>query len=65
MKYPSWNAENLTEVYPWGTIRTPTEEVNIATAKELSKAEIEEIHLRTKLYVDLFNYKDIYKKISK
>ena len=65
MKYPSWNAEKLTEVYPWGTIRTPTEEVNIATAKELSKAEIEEIHLRTKLYVDLFNYKDIYKKISK
>ncbi len=64
MKYPSWNGEQLTEVYPWGTIRIPTEEVNINTAKELSKEEIEDIYLRTKLYVDLFNYKDIYKKIS-
>ena len=64
MKNPSWNGEQLTEVYPWGTIRTPTEEVNINTAKELSKAEIDEIYLRTKLYVDLFNYNGIYKKIS-
>jgi hypothetical protein len=64
MKYPSWNAEKLTQVYPWGTIRTPTEEVNINTAKELSKAEIDEIYMRTKQYIDLFDYKDIYKKIK-
>jgi hypothetical protein len=64
LKYPSWNGEKLTEVYPWGTIRIPTEEVNINTAKELSKAEIDEIYLRTKEYIDLFGYSSIYKKIS-
>ena len=64
MKYPSWNGEKLKEVYPWGTIRIPTEEVNIKTAKELSKEEIEEIHMRTKPYLEQFKYMDIYQKIS-
>ncbi len=63
LKYPSWNAEKLTEVYPWGTIRIPTEEINLKTAQELSKAEIDEIYLRTQQYIDIFDYTGIYKKI--
>ena len=64
LEYPSWNAEQLTEVYPWGTIRTPTEAVNIQTAQELNKAEIDEIYMRTKQYIDLFDYNGIYKKVK-
>lgn len=41
--YPSWNGQKLESVYPWGTIRTPTPEANIATMKELSKKEHAEI----------------------
>ncbi len=64
LQYPSWNGEQLTEVYPWGTIRTPTPEVNLQTAKELSKEEIAEIYLRTEHYINHFNYKSIYKKLQ-
>lgn len=64
IKYPSWNGEKLKEVYPWGTIRIPTEEVNIKTGKELSKEEIKEIYLRTQNFLEQFNYLDIYKKMS-
>jgi hypothetical protein len=64
LTYPSWNGEKLTQVYPWGTIRIPTEEVNLKTAKELSKEEIKEIALRTELYLKKLNYEEFYKKIS-
>lgn len=64
LAYPSWHGEKLTEVFPWGTVRTPTEEANLKTAQELSKAEITEIYSRTKLYIDLLNYNDIHKKIA-
>jgi hypothetical protein len=37
--YPSWNGKKLEQVYPWGTIRVPTTEVNIATMNQLSDAE--------------------------
>jgi len=43
---PSWNGTHLSEVYPWGTIRTPTSQANRATADELSKAEQDEIAAR-------------------
>lgn len=43
--YPSWNGQKLESVYPWGTIRTPTTEANIATMKELSKKEHAEIKI--------------------
>ena len=33
---PTWNGRTLQQVYPWGTIRTPTLEANRATAEELS-----------------------------
>lgn len=64
LKYPSWNGEELKQVYPWGTIKIPTPEINIKTAKELSKEEIQEIYVRTKDYIEKYDYSDIYKKIS-
>lgn len=63
LAYPSWNGEKLKEVYPWGTIRIPTEAVNLKTAKELNKAEIAEIYARTRNYISLLNYDSFYKKL--
>ena len=53
---PTWNGAPLKEVYPWGTIRTPTPEANLATARELSAAQIEEIRLRARPYLEFFDY---------
>ena len=64
LEYPSWNGEQLKEVYPWGTVRIPTEEANLKTAKELSAAEIKEIYARTKTYIDIFKLNNFYKKIK-
>jgi hypothetical protein len=36
---PSWNGKKLEQVYPWGTIRVPTTEVNVATMNQLNDAE--------------------------
>jgi hypothetical protein len=41
--YPSFNGKKLDQVYPWGTIRIPTPEVNVATAAELTDAQRSEI----------------------
>jgi Sulfotransferase family len=53
---PSWNGSPLKEVYPWGTIRTPTPEANHATALELSAAEQSEVAARAWQYLDLLGY---------
>ena len=53
----SWNGTELKEVYPWGTIRTPTPAANLATAKELNAEQIEEIRTRAKPYLEAFDYK--------
>ena len=45
---PSWNGRVLEQVYPWGTVRTPTPTANQATAAELAADEQEQIRLRTK-----------------
>lgn len=55
---PSWNGKTLEEVYPWGTIRTPTPHANRATAAELSAAETEEVRLRAGPFLDLLGYTD-------
>jgi hypothetical protein len=52
----SWNGQPLTEVYPWGTIRTPTPEANLATARILSSAQTDEIRIRARAYLDTFDY---------
>src|SRR5206468_5459859 len=45
--YPSFNGQRLEQVYPWGTIRVPTPEVNVATANELTDAEKAELKALT------------------
>lgn len=52
----SWNGNALSEVYPWGTIRTPTPESNLATARELSASQADEIRMRARPYLDAFDY---------
>jgi hypothetical protein len=58
LKKPTWNGKELTEVYPWGTIRKATPEANLATANELSDEEKEQIRQMTWQYLDVFNYKN-------
>ncbi|MGH3628561.1 MAG: sulfotransferase, partial [Sciscionella sp.] len=53
---PSWNGTPLDEVYPWGTIRSPTPEANLATALELSAAEREAVRARAWQYLDVLGY---------
>ncbi len=55
---PSWNGKELSQVYPWGTIRTPTPEANLATARELSPEQVEEIRLRARPYLEALDYKN-------
>jgi hypothetical protein len=57
LKKVSWNGKELEQVYPWGTIRTPTPEANLATARELNAAQTEEIRQRARPYLDAFDYK--------
>ena len=64
LNYPSWNSQRLKHVYPWGTIRTPTETVNLQTARELTGQEIEEIRMRSNLYLEILGYQKIYQKIK-
>ncbi len=52
----TWNGNALKEVYPWGTIRTPTPEANLATARELTSAQVEEIRTRARPYLEAFDY---------
>lgn len=58
LTYPSWNGTRLEQVYPWGTIRTATPEANLATARELSAAEIDTIREMTWQYQDPLGYTD-------
>jgi hypothetical protein len=55
---PSWNGIPLDEVYPWGTIRTPTPEANRTTAHELDDDEKERIAEHASLYLEHFGYAD-------
>jgi hypothetical protein len=52
----SWNGTELEEVYPWGTIRSPTPEANLATALELNPEQREEIRVRARPYLETFDY---------
>jgi hypothetical protein len=57
LKAPTWNGDELEQVYPWGTIRKATPQANRATAEELSREEREEIRTRTWQYLEVFDYK--------
>ena len=52
----SWNGEPMAEIYPWGTIRRATPQVNRETAAELPPAEREEIRRMAWQYIDLFGF---------
>jgi hypothetical protein len=58
LAYPSWNGQRLEQVYPWGTIRTPTPEANHATAMELSEEERAAVTVRAWDYLELLGYAD-------
>jgi len=53
---PSWNGEELDEVYPWGTIRKAKPETNRATAGELSDDERAEVRRRAGPYLEKLGY---------
>jgi hypothetical protein len=54
----SWNGSPLAELTPWGTIRIPTPEANLATALELTSAEREEVRFRAGSFLEIFGYTD-------
>lgn len=56
LRTPSWNGAALEEVYPWGTIRRATPEVNRATAAELAASEREQVRERARPYLELLDY---------
>ncbi|NJL94857.1 MAG: sulfotransferase [Anaerolineae bacterium] len=58
LKQPTWNSSVLEEVYPWGTLRKVTPEVNRATANELSPETQAAIRALTWQYLDVFDYRN-------
>jgi hypothetical protein len=54
--HPSFNGVKLEQVYPWGTIRIPTPEANLATANELSAAQKAAIRTETRVMLGLLGY---------
>lgn len=54
--YPSFNGQKLVEVFPWGTIRVPTPEANLATANELNDAQKQEIRSLAGVMMRQFGY---------
>jgi hypothetical protein len=60
----SWNAQPLPEAYPWGTIRRATPDANLATARELTPAERDEVALRAGHYLDAFDYQPFRRQLG-
>jgi hypothetical protein len=58
LRKPTWNGTELTEIYPWGTIRKANPRANKATAEELNTQERSEIRDRTWQYLEVFDYKN-------
>jgi len=56
--YPSWNGQELEQVYPWGTIRTATPAANHATALELSDEEREQVRTLAWPFAGMLGYSD-------
>jgi len=54
---PSWNGYQMSEVYPWGTIRIPTLEENLKRATELKEEEKQEISQRTEDFLRIFDFR--------
>jgi hypothetical protein len=56
---PSWNGRRLEQVYPWGTIRTPTPQANKATMDELSADEKRDMASQIGVMGRLLGYGDL------
>jgi hypothetical protein len=61
LRKTSWNGMELAEVYPWGTLRKVSPSNNLATARELSDREREEIRSYAWQYIEVFDYKSFFK----
>ncbi len=59
--WPSFNRQRLEQVYPWGTIRTPTPEANVATANELTPSQKKLLQTECKVMLDACGYETFYK----
>lgn len=64
LRTPTFNGVELSEVYPWGTIRKASSEANLATAAELSDEEKLEIGLRAGHYLEAFSYSEIVPQVA-
>ena len=53
---PSWNGRKMDQVYPWGTIRTPTTEANVATMNELDTIQKTTIKSIASVMLPYFKY---------
>ena len=60
LSMPSWNSKGIDEVYPWGTIRQPTPEANLATAAELDSEERREVSRIAQPWIERFGYQDLW-----
>lgn len=57
---PSWNGQRLEQVYPWGTIRIPTPNVNIATMNQLTDEEKSKIKSLSIVMQRLLGYENFW-----
>lgn len=56
--YPSFNGKKLDVCYPWGTIETPTIEINLATAQTLNKEEGAQMRIECGQMIHAFDYSE-------
>ena len=54
----------MPEAYPWGTIKRATPEANVATARELTAAEREDVSLHAAHYLDIFDYQQLRRQLA-
>ncbi len=59
--FPSFNRQKLEQVYPWGTIKTPTTEANIVTANELTAAQKRQLQTECRVMLEQCGYGTFYK----
>ena len=59
LQYPSWNGAKLDQVYPWGTVRIPTTDANIATMNELTADEKAEIRITSAVMLKQLGYENL------